>query len=127
MIVLVQDLTEHFIIILPRTFISIVAWCVFDSHVFPIAFDVSCDFCKHSRYTLPLGVPAKYVYVWRHIHAMGAYSDTVLYTTKKAHFKPWWNIIFVSRYSMLSNHPSVLGLARKFRIGWAGILIRQVG
>ena len=29
---------------------------------------------------------------------MGAYSDTVLYTTKKDNFESWWNIIFVSRY-----------------------------
>ena len=45
MIVLVQDLIEHFIILFPRAFISIVASSVFDSHLFP--------FYKHSRYTLP--------------------------------------------------------------------------
>ena len=30
--------------------------------------------------TLKLGVPTKYFYVWRRVHAMGAYGDTVLYT-----------------------------------------------
>ena len=35
---------------------------------------------------------------WRHIHAMGAYGNTVFYTIKKDHFNSWWNITFVSRY-----------------------------
>ena len=43
----INDCTgEHFIIIFPRTFISIVVSSVFDSHIFPIAFGVSCDFLQ---------------------------------------------------------------------------------
>ena len=78
-------------------FYSQISVCVYSASILISSF-VYISIDTNILNLLVLGVPTKYVYVWRHKHAMCAYGDTVLYTIKKDHFKSWWNIILVSRY-----------------------------